>query len=96
MTTRNFKHENINTYKDFDVKHKKGFTPETARVKDKRCGFSITFTNGFYKLTLHQSFMGSYKTREACQQVIDKYYKREYLRRLEDKKINEDHYWDDM
>lgn len=76
----------------FDTK----YYPETKRKKNKNCEFYIILKPEGYELSLHKSHMGTYKTPQACQQVIDKHHRREVMRAIEKKKELIDTYYDDL
>lgn len=69
---------------------------EIKRDKKENQNFCITADNGKFILRLHNSYMGTYKTRQACQQVIDKHHRREVMRAIEIKEEMKDHYWDTL
>lgn len=69
---------------------------EIKRAKKKNQNFCITPCDGKYILRLHNGYMGTYKTRQACQQVIDIHHRREVMRAIEKQKESIDTYYDDL
>ena len=92
--------KSVNEYLNYNTSYKrKEIISQTYKRKNqnKLKGYKIVSAGKYgFQAYLHGNILGTYKTKKAAEQVIAKHKLREAKRKLEDKKLLHDDYYDTL